>query len=143
MTKSVDPLNQQELVLIEDEPVLVYIPDTDESDLLSSLLMSKLNGIRKANSRLRRAFSGNTNPASSPINYQQVWPVLNAAKDRAVELAEEGHRRKAEQSVTKRQEWELPNPEATERLTRFSRNLPEQDKFQIQNLGDLPMFRFG
>ncbi|CAD5227502.1 unnamed protein product [Bursaphelenchus okinawaensis] len=29
-------------------------------------------------------------------------------------------------------------------LARFSRNLPEQEQmYQIQNVGDLPMFRFG
>lgn len=133
--------DQEELVLIEDsEPVLIYVPDSEELPLLSSLLVPRSG---KKPSRLRRNLSGSTNPGTSPIDYQKVWPVLNAAKDRAIELADEGHRRK-EQSVTKRQEWALPAPEATEHLTRYSRNLPEQEKmFQIHTVGDLPMFRFG
>uniref|UniRef100_A0A1I7RRF8 DUF3048 domain-containing protein n=1 Tax=Bursaphelenchus xylophilus TaxID=6326 RepID=A0A1I7RRF8_BURXY len=33
---------------------------------------------------------------------------------------------------------------AVDHLARFSRNLPEQEQmYQIQNVGDLPMFRFG
>ncbi|KAI6191914.1 hypothetical protein M3Y97_00279300 [Aphelenchoides bicaudatus] len=127
-------VEEPELVLIEKEPVLVYVPDTVDSDLFARPHLSK-------SSRLRRTLADGSNPASSPINYQQVWPVLNAAKDRAVELAEEGHRRK-QQSVTKREQ--LENPDVNERLARFSRNLPEQEKmFQIQTVGDLPMFRFG
>jgi hypothetical protein len=126
--------DDSDLVLIEEEkPILLYFPDSGDSEL------------RKRHSksgRPRRNLSGDMNPATSPISYQQVWPVLNAAKDRAVELANEGHRRK-EQGVTKRQQLDLP--EVSERLTRYSRNLPgDQEKmFQIQTVGDLPMFRFG
>lgn len=136
MDKSALPM-ANDLVLIEEKaPILVYVPDTIESELeLVSRPHFKPN-------RLRRTLTGNSNPAVSPMSYQQVWPVLNAAKDRAVELADEGHRRK-EQAVTKRQPLEMP--EVSEHLTRYSRNLPDgQEKmFQIQGVRDLPMFRFG
>jgi hypothetical protein len=127
--------DQPKLVLIEKvEPVLVYLPD-------NSFESNSLSMPRSGKTRPRRNLSGN--PASSPINYQQVWPVLNAAKDRAVELVDEGHRRKEDSGVSKREGWDLESDD-TERLTRYSRNIPEQEKlFQINNLGDLPMFRFG
>ncbi|KAI6195548.1 hypothetical protein M3Y99_01899500 [Aphelenchoides fujianensis] len=93
---------------------------------------------------LGRARRSNHVGQTSAIDYKTLWPILNAAKSRAAELVNEGHRIQAaarhQQSVTKR-EWVEPE----ERLARFSRNLPvEQDKLlQIRTVGDLPMFRFG
>lgn len=117
----------------QPEPIVVYLSESPDILLSPPLLL------RHKSNRPRRTVG--SNPATFPVSYQQLWPVLNAAKDRAVELTEEGHQKK-EQSVKQLHQWELPD--AGERLARFSRNLPEQEKFfQIQTVGDLPMFRFG
>ncbi|KAI6205192.1 hypothetical protein M3Y94_00764700 [Aphelenchoides besseyi] len=124
-------------ITVEDEddgPLVYFLPEKTTEELNDRL--------EKAILRARRS---NHLGGTSAIDYKTMWPLLNAAKDRAVELANEGHRRAAanrKQPVTKRQEWSIPEPE--ERLARFSRNLPEQEKlYQIRDVGDLPMFRFG
>jgi hypothetical protein len=123
----------ENLVLLPEEDVIIYMPEEE-------ILSSPLND-RPKTSRSRRHLAG-----SGSIQYQQMWPLLNAARDRAMELAGDGSRRRygrPRQSVTKRQQWE-EIPGAEERLARFSRTLPEQQNaYQIHNVGDLPMFRFG